>query len=96
MFTQLSISTHLNDKLEIFVALAPIVNLKNCEQSMLVDVSNEWRFVQYQAKLLKVYEIRDPKVDKTLRGFCNIFGPICDAISALFELKSPYTDDTAW
>ena len=42
---------------------------------------------------LKIYEIRDPKLDTDLREFCDLFSPICTAISNWFNVKpSPYSD----
>ena len=95
MFTNLAESQELSDKLDIFVACAPIVNLRNQEEPMLARTSSQWWYIQDTLKKLKIYEIRDPKVDSSLRGFCNTFGPVCDAVQNWFHLNSPYGDTAA-
>lgn len=92
MFSQLSESSYLNSKLNIFIACAPIVNLKNTGEKVLSRTASQWWIVQDTAKKLGVYEIRDPKLDKDLREFCDTFASICDALNDWFHLTSPYAD----
>lgn len=96
MFSTLSEGSDLNSKLDIFVALAPIVNLANTKEDFLVKISKQWHLAQSTLRNLKLYEIRDPKFDKALRGFCNLFSIVCNELTDWFELQSPYSDDTAW
>lgn len=96
MFSTLSEGSDLNEKLDVFVALAPIVNLKNSLEGYLQDIAGQWYTFQSSAIHLKVYEILDPKFDSHLRTFCSIFGPICNELSKLFEMKSPYSDLESW
>lgn len=86
----------MHDKLDIFIACAPIVNLANTQEDILVKTSQNWRLVQFNVQLLNIWEIRDPTLEKNLRVFCSIFSSLCDSISAWFHIKSPYTDDAAW
>ena len=82
MFSSLSHSPHqLRDKIDIFIALAPIVNLHNSVDGMIDQVASQWRFWQSQARILKIYELYDPKVDKNLKTFCGLFKKFCDDVS---------------
>ena len=95
MFANLSTSSALNSKLSIFIACAPIVNLKNTQEEMFAKVASEWHLVQETARLLDIYEIRDPVIDNKIREFCDFFGSLCDKISDWFHFTSPYADPDA-
>jgi len=81
----------LQDKLNIFVALAPVVNLHNSPNSMLVNASKLWRQLEPAAKKFKAYEIRNPATDKALKLFCGTFSSLCGAITGFLNMEaSPY------
>lgn len=82
----------MNSKINIFVACAPIVNLKNTDEAMLSKISTQWGIVQDTARKLKIYEIRDPKLDSNIKAFCDKFSPLCTYISAWFSPQSPFAD----
>jgi len=92
MFSALSYNFgNLQDKISIFCALAPVVNLKNSPNSMLVDASKAWRQLEKAAKTFNLYEIRSPKQDSAMKAFCNTFSDLCNAITAFLNMTtSPY------
>jgi len=61
---------NLRDKLSIFCALAPVVNLKNTPNGMLENASKFWRQLEPAASKFNLYEIRSPKQDKLMNAFC--------------------------
>ena len=82
---------NLQDKLNVFLATAPVANLKNSPNSMIVDASKYWKQLESTAKTFKMYEIRNPKFDTLMRTFCGTFSDLCSAITAFLNMESsPY------
>lgn len=64
MFTALSYNFgELQDKLNLFVALAPIINLANSPNSMMQTAANYWRLLEGQLHFFNAYEIQSPEFD---------------------------------
>lgn len=79
MFAMLSDVTVLNDKIDMFIACAPIVYLTNIQQESLKILSQEWKKVYLSTKLLKVYELNDQFLDD-IKQLCNQFNEVCDFV----------------
>jgi hypothetical protein len=47
----------LKDKLNLFVALAPIINLRNSPNTMIQSAADYWRTLEGQSKFFNAYEI---------------------------------------
>lgn len=94
MFAMLSDQTYFNDKLDLFVACAPIVYLNHCEWDTLTKISNEWLSVYVAANVLTMYEVNNSFMIH-FREFCTEFGFICDLLMSIFKSETPYSDDEA-
>jgi len=81
---------NLRAKLDIFMAFAPIVELKHSTNSMLQNVSKQWRQLEVAGKTFNAYELKNPAFDTLLRLFCNAFGAVCDGISSFFSDATPW------
>ena len=88
----------IKDKLNIYIALAPIVNLQNNPSSELQEASRHWKEVMDIVHDLGVYEIRDPKTEQTLIDICSyrIIQGFCNVIEDWFSKKPPYEDQASW
>ena len=69
MFALLSDTSFFHDKLDIFIACAPIVYLSNNQESMLRKAADEWQAIYLSANLLGLYEVND--------GFLNELKLLC-------------------
>ena len=93
MFSALSFNHgDLQDKLNIFIALAPIVQLKDSSDNMMQKASYIWPSLQRTAKFFKAYEIGNPTELSAMTGFCSYFRPLCNSITYWFSLCTPSSD----
>lgn len=65
MFAMLADENMYNDKIDMFIACAPIVYLNNNQIDVLRRASDEWKSILLATKLLKIYDIND----QALTGF---------------------------
>jgi hypothetical protein len=70
MFAQLSSDTFFNDKVDMFIACAPIVYLKNTQEDILKKAADEWKSIYLASQLLKAYEVNDSFLTD-LKVFCT-------------------------
>ena len=57
MFAQLADSSYFDDKIDLFIALAPIVYLGNIEEPMIKKAAHWWRTLLTASKVLGVNEV---------------------------------------
>lgn len=61
MYSALAENTHgMQDKLNLFIALAPIVNLKSTTNSLFRSASAHWKALETTAHVIRLYELRSP------------------------------------
>ena len=92
MYSALSENTdNLQSKLNLFIALAPIVNLKSTTNSLFRSASAHWSALETTAHIIRLYELRSPGQDHAMNTFCNWFGSICNGITKLLNITpSPW------
>jgi lysosomal acid lipase/cholesteryl ester hydrolase len=97
MFAALSYNFgNLQNKLNSFTALAPIVHLGHTADDSIKNGSKYWRQFLPVAHALNLYEIRNPAVDSGMISFCQTFSSFCNGISNFFHMEgSPYNDKQA-
>ena len=89
MFSALSENLNgIADKLNQFIALAPVVEMKDCSKLLgnLIAINTP-------ARAIGLYEIKNPATDNIMRKFCQSFNIICEGLSKIFFITaSPYND----
>jgi lysosomal acid lipase/cholesteryl ester hydrolase len=89
-------SGDLQHKLSVYVALAPVANLKQNNSDLLHQAAQYWRQLEVSAQTLGVYELKDPTFDKAMVDFCRVFGDLCDGIKSFLHMEgSPYNVDAS-
>jgi len=68
----------LKDKLNIFIALAPIINLANSPNGLMQSAANHWRLLEGQLHFFNAYEINTESMFSTL---CIFIPDICNLIN---------------
>jgi hypothetical protein len=94
MFSALS-ANHgdLQDKLNLFIALAPIINVANSPNSVMQNAASQWHLLESSVSLFRIYELKDSKTDANMKAFCVTFGLLCDAVNSLLNIgTSPWND----
>ena len=95
MFSLLSASTRLHDKIDLFVALAPIVYLSHQQEAVLREGAHIWSIVYGATKLFHIYEIND-SLQQDFKMFCSNYQGLCDHFHKLFHGQaSPFADAQA-
>lgn len=91
MFTALSENFgNLRDKLNIFVAVAPITNLYYSTNTQLKKAANNYQ--AYELALSKVYQFHGPNFEKIRTVACLVLP--CDLIMSLANPSyAPFNDD---
>jgi hypothetical protein len=79
---------NMKDKLTSFSACAPIVDLKHTTNGMISNAASLWHQLEPAASFFNLYEIKDPKYDSFMKGFCKAFGGVCSGISNFLNLGS--------
>jgi hypothetical protein len=94
MFSALAMNHgNLQNKLNSFIAFAPIAQLKYTSLSMLTDAAKLWKQLESTMKLLNSYEINNPKTDSQMRLFCIRFPTFCGDIKSFLNMESsPYNE----
>lgn len=82
----------LKSKLNLFVALAPIINLANSPNGLIQTAANYWRILEPQARFFNAYEIRSPALDKNLRTLCTYIPDICNWVSNFLNPCTEWND----
>lgn len=94
MFTALSYNFgDLQDKLDIFIACAPIVNLQHSPNKMMQAAAGIWNDIRIFAHLMGVYELLDPATDKALYKLCRGFYSFCEGLHDMLSLGKPEWND---
>ena len=96
MFSALAMNHgDLQAKVNIFIALAPVANLKHTPNEMLKTAASQWRSLEPAIRHFNAYEIRNPAQDKALTAFCTTSGSLCDGIKNFLNMElSPYNVDS--
>ena len=93
MFSALSFNHgDMQDKLNVFIALAPIVQLKDSPNSMMQTASKIWHSLQWTAQVFHAYEVGNPTELGAMRDFCSYFRPLCNSIHYWFSMCTPSSD----
>ena len=79
MFAILSDDSSFNDKIDIFIACAPIVYMSNSKEEFLHKAADEWKSIYFTTRLLKIYELNDGFLND-LKYFCTKFSDLCDKL----------------
>lgn len=95
MFGQLSDSTFFHDKVDLFIACAPIVYLHNNKEELLHKAGDEWRNLYLATQhILKMYEVNDSFL-VGFKAFCTMFNDICDQLYDWMHGETQYSDQEA-
>ena len=73
----------LNNKLNSFLALAPVAYMGNITDSFISDMANQWKSLMPVAKLFGIYGLNDPDTDKNLQRACFFIPSICDSLKKM-------------
>jgi len=85
---------NIQEKLNLFCAFAPIVNLSGTTNSLLKSAAKYEAKLESTAWILKLYEVRSPGTDHAMHTFCWWFGSICNGITSLLKIDgSPYNNN---
>lgn len=84
MFLMLSESKFFNDKIDLFIALAPIVYLGNCQEVAFQTAASLWVEIYTASKVLNFYEINDAFFHLN-KVFCTNFKDFCNFVSYLIH-----------
>ena len=82
----------LQDKLNLFVALAPAASMKYCENSMIKFSADSWTTLAPILESLNQWELYNPAEDKALQQFCWELNGFCEVFQKFLDLKSPFND----
>jgi len=93
MFSALSYNHgDLQDKLNLFIACAPIINLANSPNSLMQNAATVWRLLEWNANLVSAYELGDPATHKSMAEFCTAFWLVCDGVSKFLNFETPWNN----
>ena len=70
MFAQLADSTYFNDKIDLFIACAPIVYMGHVPERILQNVAPAWATFYATVKGLGLYEVNDSALHH-FKVFCT-------------------------
>ena len=74
MFSALSFNHgHLQDKLNLFIALAPVIEMNNASNSLYKLAAGLWKVLLNALNNYKVYEVGDPAENPQMDAFCKNF-----------------------
>lgn len=94
MFSQLSDGTFFHDKVNLFIACAPIVYLDHNKEEYLHKLSKEWRNLYLASNLLQVYEAND-SIMVSFKKLCTLFSDVCDLVYDWTKAESEFSDPDA-
>lgn len=80
----------LKDKLNLFVALAPIINLANSPNSLMQSAANHWRLLEGQLHFFNAYSINT--TFSSLSTLCVFIPHICSGISNFINPVTEWND----
>jgi len=72
---------NISQKLNLFLAFAPIVNLSGTTNSMMQAACAHNKGIEDTANFIRLWEIRSPKLDNAMHSFCFWFGSVCNGIT---------------
>ena len=79
MFTALAEGFgNINDKLNLYVALAPITRLFGSKSPFLQSLSSKIPLVRELLNFLNIQEFFGPTWNAISEDFCIVFGDLCD------------------
>lgn len=79
----------LKDKLNLFVALAPIINLANSPNQLMQSAADHWRLLEGQLTFFNAYEINTESIFSTL---CVFIPHICSLINNQLNPVTEWND----
>lgn len=95
MFAQLADNGHaVKQKIDVFIALAPVVYLDNTNMSILKKMARFERPVHNLLKILDLHEL-NMKPHSLMKIFCRVFKDVCNPLYDLIYGKSRYHDQGA-
>ena len=84
MFAELADSTYFNDKIDLFVALAPIVYMGHVPENILQNVAPAWATLYASLKTLGLYEVNDSALYH-FKVFCSQQKELCNFIGKFIK-----------
>ena len=83
------------EKVNLFVALAPVASTHNIEVPALQRLAKYWRIVQFAAIELGVYNIFGANwwEEEALMSFCGLFEGLCEDLIAAVADADPSVDN---
>jgi len=86
----------LNSKLDLFIACAPIINLRNSPNTMMQEAAAIWKPLEGTMEKFGFYAVgSNPSQQKSMETFCKIFGWLCTTIKNFANIgASPWNDPT--
>ena len=94
MFAQLASDSFFHDKVNMFIACAPIVYLEHTTEDTIKKAADEWKNLFLATTLAQAYEVNDNFLT-TFKQLCTQFNDICDYLYDLINKESEYSDDDA-
>jgi len=84
---------NIHEKINVFIAMAPIVYMENTNDSFLKDVSNYASFLQSTFDTLHVYELFGDEWRATSDLVCTAFSSVCDEDAVTNVKITPYINE---
>lgn len=83
MFSALSFNHgDLQNKLDVFIACAPIINLTHSTNGMMLDIKDRWSTIESTANHFGYYAVSHTPFDMPgMKTFCKIFKSFCTNIT---------------
>jgi hypothetical protein len=86
---------YYQEKINLFVALAPVASTHNIEVPALQKLSKYWRIIQFAAIELGVYNIVGANwwEEQSIMAFCGLFEGLCEGMIAAVSDADPTVDN---
>ena len=85
----------LQDKLNLYIALAPIAEMNNLTNSLLKTSASLWKLMLSSLKSYNLYEVGEPAEDHDMDKFCKnfLFKAVCAAIANFMNSPASQWND---
>lgn len=94
MFSQMATSKFFDDKVDLFIACAPIAYMGHQEEEAAKHGASVWKYIFASTKILGAYEINDSFLH-TFKVFCTEQKELCDYFFHAIHGGSKYSDPKA-
>ena len=81
------------DRLNLFVALAPVTRLDHCGSELFVWLSNVWKVFLDSLNLIHVYDILGPLSADATKLACGVFPEFCQFAEGFLITSDPKLDN---